>query len=267
MHVVMTTDTTRQDMVLHQPCSKCNGQGIPAWLLGHVLDAQCQPRAASALRAPRGPPHAKFCIVIGSPRYYMPHCGGSQRTLPTVTGVSWPLAPLRPRRPTAVKRSSKAPPQGVRRRQPPRCAPAVPAEAADCQDPARSWLGGRGVAKRALSTRRAEGEGGHACVETSGALRPAHAGTRGASSRRDAPCHSRRSMRAACARLSTLSPKSGSAEGVVVMRPTLRATVGPPPDRHECGSDPARTNGSTRVRQRAGSLPARVDPLVGPRSP
>ena len=71
MHVVMTTDTTRQDMVLHQPCSKCNGQGIPAWLLGHVLDAQCQPRAASALRDPQGPPHAKFCIVIGILEYYM----------------------------------------------------------------------------------------------------------------------------------------------------------------------------------------------------
>jgi len=71
MHVVMTTDTTRQDMVLHQPCSKCNRQGIPAWLLGHVVDAQCQPRAASALRAPQGPPHVKFCIVIGILEYYM----------------------------------------------------------------------------------------------------------------------------------------------------------------------------------------------------
>jgi len=72
MHVDMTTDTASQDMVLHRPCSKCNGQGIPAWLLGHVLDAQCQPRAASALRAPQGPPHAKFCIVIGILEYYMP---------------------------------------------------------------------------------------------------------------------------------------------------------------------------------------------------
>jgi len=71
MHVVMTTDTTSQDMLLQQPCCKCNSQGIRAWPMGQVLDAQCQPRAASALRAPQGPPHAKVCIVIESPRHYM----------------------------------------------------------------------------------------------------------------------------------------------------------------------------------------------------